>query len=115
MRRKPSTTHIVWPGRGVGILRSLLRRPRGLGGVCVSSAMCQLSRLERQVPGRCVDSYSISFSELSFEHFNRQRIEDLPLNGALQGTRAVGRVVPFGDQQVLRAVGDIDLDLAVLK
>ena len=49
------------------------------------------------------------------EHAHRQRVEHPPLDRPLQRPRAVGRIVALGDQQILGAVGQLDVDLAILE
>src|ERR1700729_10188 len=49
-----------------------------------------------------VDQDGIACLDLAVENFERQRILNQPLNGALHGARAVRRVVAFAEEQRLR-------------
>src|SRR5215471_5404982 len=64
---------------------------------------------------RAVDDDGIAFAEVALEHPQRERIEDLPLDRALQRTRAVGWIVPFTHQQFLCGVGELHVDLALFE
>src|SRR5436190_1985060 len=46
-----------------------------------------------------LDPNSVPLGVLAFEHGERERVLDQPLDGALQRPRPVHRVVPVGDDQ----------------
>jgi hypothetical protein len=70
---------------------------------------------EFQLASRRVDPHHGGLAELSLQHPHRKRIQHPALNGPLQGSGTVGRVVSFGDQEILRTVRELDANLAVLE
>src|SRR2546425_11984240 len=62
-----------------------------------------------------VDDDLVALAELAFEHPERQRVEDAPLDGPFQGPRAVHRIVTLGDQKILRVVRELDHNLPLLE
>src|SRR5579862_8381259 len=50
--------------------------------------------------------------DFAFEHLQRERILNEPLDGALHRTRSVGRIVAFAEEQLLGGGGQFDLYLA---
>src|ERR1017187_4338783 len=88
----------------------------GLGGLRRDGGGDQSSERERGVgfPGR-VHQDGVAFGEAAGDQLEGQRILDQPLDGALHGTGAVLRVVPFGDDAVLGGGGDFEFQLAVLE
>ena len=57
----------------------------------------------------------VALAELALQHAHRQRVEHPALDGPLQRPRAIRRVVALCDQHVLRPVGQLDVDLAILE
>src|ERR1700730_18083770 len=61
------------------------------------------------------DDDGIALQELSLEDAHRQRVEHPPLDRALEGPRAVRRIVPFTDELLLRRVRQLHVDLPLLE
>ena len=78
--------------------------------------MHRLFRLgELELAARCIDAHPGAFAELALQHAHRERIQHAPLDDALQRPRAVDRIVALGDEHILRAIGQLDVDLAILE
>src|SRR5438093_9499864 len=74
-----------------------------------------LAFLERQPILPRVDRDRIALDEMAFEHPQRQRIKYQALNGALERPRAVGGIVALADEQLLRFLGEPDVDLPLFE
>ena len=75
--------------------------------------MTALAFRERQLVAARVDDDRVALGELALEHAQRQRVEHPPLDRPLQRPRAIGRIIPFLHEEVLRRVGQLDLDLPI--
>src|SRR5258708_7407767 len=60
-----------------------------------------------------VDAHAVPFGVLPLEHRQRERVLHQPLDGALQGSRPVHRVVSLGDEELFRGRGDLEPELAL--
>src|SRR6185503_6695058 len=104
---RPSTYQIAPPGRpGRGIVR---RSPGRLSRGFI------LTFLKPQSIVPHVDGDAVTFTEVSLEDAHRQRIEDTALDCSFQRPRAVGRIVPFGYEELLCRVRKLDVNLAILE
>src|SRR5688572_8618533 len=106
------------PGRvpRPSVRRSPGRLSRGLvpGGLRGSANQHLLVEFEPGVAAD-VDDDAVAFAELALEHPQRQRIENAALDGALERAGPVHRIVTFGDDELARRFGQLDMDLAILE
>src|SRR5262249_3633877 len=110
--RNPRMYQTAPPGRGP-VRRSPSRRfllDDGDGGVGISGGDARFGLRKRQVGGFHVNVNGITLAEPAFENFDGQRVEDPPLDRALQRAGAIGRIVTLFDDQILRPIGQIDVD-----
>src|ERR671912_332173 len=68
---------------------------------------------EREAVGTRVHDDAISFAEFALQHAYRQLVQHALLDRPLQRTRAIHRIIPFLNEEFLRGVCQLDLDLAV--
>jgi hypothetical protein len=86
------------------------------GAVChikSKSLRESVAKLERAVFG--VDFDSLAFPDFAFKDVNAKRIENFLLDGALERTCSVNRVVTFARDQFLRGIGKIERDLLLFE
>src|SRR5690242_13674211 len=72
-----------------------------------------LFELQAAVAG--VDDNGVALAETAFEHLQRKRVEHASLDGPLQRTGTVRRVIPLLDELVFRGIGQADVNLALLE
>ena len=57
----------------------------------------------------------LTLPDFAFKNIDAQRIENLPLNGTPQGSRAVNGIVAFTREQCLGGIGQLERDLLLLE
>src|SRR6476659_9832027 len=62
-----------------------------------------------------VDTHCVTVRELALEQSQRERVLDQPLQRALERTRTVGRIPAGVGDDLLRVVGELELDAAIGK
>src|SRR5437762_10061487 len=74
-----------------------------------------LTRIELERAVLCIDANGLAFADLAFEDVDAKWVENFFLDGALEGTRSVNRIVTFARDQFLGGIGKIERDLLLLE
>src|SRR5437667_6733118 len=92
-----------------------LNRGVGLGEAISSLCSYRFLFFELEPVRRTIHDNGVAFAEIAFEDTKRQRIQHTLLNRALEWARAVRGVVTLADEVFLRAVGQDNMDFALLE
>src|SRR5688572_12583641 len=103
----PSTHHRA-VGFGVDDCRRSLP-PGGRDGL----GMDRLTFRKAQLVSSHVHRYGVALTERAIEHAQSKRIQQPPLQGALERASPIDRIITLTDQEVFRGVTELDRDFAV--
>src|SRR5688500_9955175 len=104
--RTPSTHHKA-VGRG-----GCWRRSLPPGG-CEELGMNRLTFRKAQLVASHVHYYGVALAERAVEHAQRKRIEQPPLQGALERARPIYWIITLADQEVFRSFTQLYRDFPV--
>src|SRR5688572_31109135 len=97
----PSTHHNA-VGFGVGCWRRSLP-PGGREGLGMDRATFR----KAQLLASHVHHHGVALAERAIEDAQGQRIQQPPLQGALERTRPIDRIIPLTDEEVFRRVAEL--------
>src|ERR1044071_8949984 len=97
---------------GVAIVATAIREAADSaaahGAASIHADRLGLQRQFDLAAGRAVHEHGVARLELSFEQFDRERVDDLALQRALQRTRAERGIESFVREHFFRVIADVD-------